>query len=251
MGQILSLPFRLIDTTLTFYRGLFHYWCGAGRHQPYTAEGSFAPLRATKEDDEHTKLFKQHARIHLFSLASNYYLYHKPHYRKSSYKIDLMDNLRNVAVPGTGIPLSLFVWNRWLALGYLVVLYPPICAVAAWHHAWWCSSKSAGTTTTTTIDQEYATRLLAPDDWFSYWRLNCNVVGLHAFLHDMPEDYEMENKWTFLQQGVARGVPVSPFLKSPAIVVKHRNEEGGMGIFFYKNALEGGDWIIQERIQNR
>ena len=74
---------------------------------------------------------------------------------------------------------------------------------------------------------------------------------MHALLNDMPQDYEMENKWTFLVEGKKRGVPVSPYLESPeAIVVKHRNEEGGMGIFFYKNAVHGGDWIIQERIGN-
>jgi hypothetical protein len=100
------------------------------------------------------------------------------------------------------------------------------------------------------ISKEYAIRLLAPDDWFSYWRLNCNVVGLHALLNDMPEGYEMENKWTFLEEGAKIGVPVSPFLKTPGIVVKHRNEEGGMGIYFYKNAVAGGDWIIQETISN-
>ena len=49
------------------------------------------------------------------------------------------------------------------------------------------------------------------------------------------------------------GVPVSPFLdtsQAKDLVIKHRNEEGGMGIFFYKNATEGGNWIIQERIHN-
>ena len=29
------------------------------------------------------------------------------------------------------------------------------------------------------------------------------------------------------------------------VVVKNKNIEGGMGIFFYKNAVHGGDWIIQ------
>lgn len=76
------------------------------------------------------------------------------------------------------------------------------------------------------------------------------MVGLHAALHDTPPDYDMENKWTFLQEGEARNVPVSPFLKTPALVVKHRNEEGGLGIYFYKNATEGGDWILQERLHN-
>jgi hypothetical protein len=102
----------------------------------------------------------------------------------------------------------------------------------------------------TSVSEEYATRLLAPDDWFSYWRLNCRIVGLHSLLNEMPPGYEMENKWTFLQEGTKRGVPVSPYLKMPGLVVKHRNEEGGMGIYFYKNATDGGDWIIQERIQN-
>jgi hypothetical protein len=36
---------------------------------------------------------------------------------------------------------------------------------------------------------------------------------------------------------------VSPFLDMPSLVIKDKNEEGGMGIFFYKNALHGGDWV--------
>lgn len=66
----------------------------------------------------------------------------------------------------------------------------------------------------------------------------------------MPIGYEMENKWVFLEEGAKRNVPISPFLTAPGIVVKHRNEEGGMGIHFYKNAVSGGDWIIQETISN-
>lgn len=38
--------------------------------------------------------------------------------------------------------------------------------------------------------------------------------------------------------------------QADAIVVKNKNEEGGLGIYFYKNALAGGDWIIQERLDN-
>ena len=245
MGQVISLPFRLLGHTRTFYRGFLHYWCGQGRHSSYElgTKSTFAPLRPAAGDTEKQKLFKQNARIHLYSLASNFYLYHKPHYRKGSYKSDLVDNLRNVAIPGTGVPLSIFARSKWLGLGFLMTTYPAVSLVASFHE--WLRTRGKSS-----ISEEYATRLLAPDDWFSYWRLNCNIVGLHALLNDMPVDYEMENKWTFLKHGVERKVPVSPFLKAPAIVVKHRNEEGGMGIFFYKNAVEGGDWIIQERIEN-
>ena len=60
----------------------------------------------------------------------------------------------------------------------------------------------------------------------------------------------MENKWTFLERGKELGVPISPYLNMPSLVIKHRNEEGGMGIHFFSNATAGGDWIIQERIDN-
>jgi hypothetical protein len=246
MGQVLSLPFKLLDYTNTYCSGFFHYWIGQGRYSPYktaAADSTFRPLRPKKGDSEDTLLFKQHARIHLYSLASNFYLYNKPHYRKGSYRDDMVDNLRNVAIPGTGAPLSFIAWNRWLSLGFLTTVYPAVSLVASIHN--WVRSGFKES-----ISQEYATRLLAPDDWFNYWRLNCNVVGLHSLLNDMPVDYTMENKWTFLEAGAKRGVPISPFLETPGIVVKHRNEEGGLGIYFYKNATAGGDWIIQERIQN-
>lgn len=148
-----------------------------------------------------------------------------------------------MAIPGTGIPLSYFVWNKLLAFGFVCTASPAASIVASLHL--WLKTRFASS-----ISEEYAVRLLAPDDWFSYWRLNCRVAGLHALLNDNPVGYEMENKWTFLEEGSKRGVPISPYLDTPAIVVKHRNEEGGMGIYFYKNATEGGDWIIQERIQN-
>ena len=170
-------------------------------------------------------------------------MYHRPHYRKPSYKQDLMDNLSNVAIPGTGISLKYFVWNRLLALGYVLGAYPAVSLIAAFHL--WLKTRFASS-----ITQEYAVRLLAPDDWFSYWRMNSRIAGLHALLNDVPKGYEMENKWTFLEKGNERNVPISPYLKCDGIVVKHRNEEGGMGIHFYKNATVGGDWIIQERIYN-
>ncbi|GKY93462.1 hypothetical protein MPSEU_000313700 [Mayamaea pseudoterrestris] len=194
------------------------------------------------------KLFKQHVRIHLYTLTANFYLYDKPHYRKGTYRDDLLDNLRNVAIPGTGFPLSLVASNRYLAAGCLLTCYPVIALMASVHKKLTCKDVS--------LVKEYSIRLLAPDDWFTYWRLNCVMVGLHSYLNtdpvtkNMPVDYQMENKWTFLETGLERGVPVSPYMKTPGIVVKHRNEEGGLGIYFYKNATDGGDWIIQERLQN-
>lgn len=243
MGQAISLPFKLLQHTRTYVSGFLHFLCGKGRTAPYD-KASFAPLAPKPSDAESTRLFKQNARIHLFGLASNFYLYNLPHYRKPSYREDLADNLRNVAIPGTGIPLSwTMARTRLLAAPVLLTCYPAVSLVASVHY--WIRTRGKSS-----ISEEYAKRLLAPDDWFNYWRLNCAVVGLHSLLHDMPEDYGVENKWTFLEKGEKLGVPVSPFLKTGGIVVKHKNEEGGMGIHFFKNAVDGGDWIIQERIDN-
>jgi len=245
MGGAISLPFKLLKTTSTFYGGLFHYLMGRGRYSPYLlgSESTFPYLKPSSSDTKEQSQFKQHARIHLYTLASSFYLFHKPHYRKGSYKEDLVDNFRNLAIPGTGIPLSLFVRSKLTALGF-VMTASPLCSLVASFHLW------IRTKFQSSIADEYATRLLAPNDWFSYWRLNCRVAGMHALLNDVPKGYDMENKWTFLKEGKELGVPISPYLDEPAIVVKHRNEEGGMGIHFYKNATDGGDWIIQKRIQN-
>lgn len=244
MGQVISLPFKLLKHTTTYYRGFLHYWIGKGRHSSYSSS-SFSPLAPKPKDTTEERQFKQHARIHLYSLASTFYLYNKPHYRKGSYRDDLMDNLRNVAVPGTGIPLHWMASSRLCALGFLTWSYPTLSLIASVHQ--WIKTRGKSS-----ISEEYATRLLAPNDWFNYWRLNCNIVGLHSLLNGeaVREDYDMENKWTFLEQGQARGVPVSPYLQTPAVVVKHRNEEGGLGIHFFRNATDGGDWIIQERLLN-
>jgi hypothetical protein len=77
------------------------------------------------------------------------------------------------------------------------------------------------------------THLLHPDDWFSFWRLNCQVVSYHSLARQTP-GYKQEDKWTFLKDGHAMGVPVSPFLELQSIVCKNKNIEGGMGIHFFK-----------------
>lgn len=151
MGQGLSI----LSYTHTYYSGLFHYIFGHGRHSPYSIENKayIKSLRTNDSDSSEEALFKQHARIHLFSLASNFYLYNKPHYRKGSYRDDLIDNLRNVAIPGTGVPLSFFVRSKVVALGFLLTAYPAVSFVASVHK--WFMTKFQ-----TSISKEYSTRLL-------------------------------------------------------------------------------------------
>jgi len=96
MGQAISLPVRVIEHTRTFYRGFLYFLWGKGRSSPYpllTASSSstgsgIRPLDPLPSDSFAKRLFKQHARIHLYSLAANFYLYKKPHYRKVRRRID-------------------------------------------------------------------------------------------------------------------------------------------------------------------
>eukprot|EP00965_Chrysotila_dentata_P259682 6213639-Pleurochrysis_carterae.AAC.2 len=106
---------------------------------------------------------------------------------------DMLKNLRNVAIPGTGIPLSMFCWHQFVATAFLVLGLPIVSLVAALFEK-----------------------------------------GLHGF-------------------GAAcetNGVPASPWLTAPKLIIKHRNEEGGLGFQVFTNATAGGDWIIQRALVN-
>jgi hypothetical protein len=180
-----------------------------------------------------------HAQTHLFSLSLIFKLWNEPHYRSGTFQHDMLKNLRNVAVPRTGMPLSVFCGNKLVALAFVLVAYPLMALVAAIHAA----TSLAG------MVEIFREQLLTPRDWFSLWRLNCRLASFHSG-KTKAAGYKMEDKFTFLLAAEAAEVPVSPFMNVGEVVVKDKNEEGGMGIYFFKNARHGGDWIIQERLQN-
>lgn len=222
VGQSKTLITALEDLC-TFYRTIFYFlWY----------EGSFADCPHFKGDTQ--------ARCHLYSLSLILYLWNRPHYRNGTFQEDMVKNLRNVAVPGTGIPLSIFCYFRVTVLWVMLVAYPLICVVAAYKAA--AGQLSA-------MPHHFVEQLLHPQDWFSYWRLNCRLASLHAH-QTRDQGYEFEDKWTFLTLGKQRGVSVTPWLKTHKLFVKHRNEEGGLGCASYSNAAHGGDWIIQECLTN-
>lgn len=41
--------------------------------------------------------------------------------------------------------------------------------------------------------QSYVEQLLCPQDWFSYWRLNCRLASYHAYVTGSP-GYVQEDK---------------------------------------------------------
>lgn len=211
-----------ISALASFYFAVIYFLCG----------GKFSSCPVLKDSPQ--------AKAQVYSLYAVLWMWDRPHYRTGSYQDDMLTNLRNVAIPGTGIPLSLLVRSKLLALLFLVVGYPLICMVAGLRK---------GGLSLQAATQAFSEQLLCPQDWFSFWRLNCVVASFHSVVN-APKGFAMEDKWTFLTEAKAAGVPISPWLDTESLVIKDKNEEGGMGIHFYKNATMGGSWIIQERLSN-
>ena len=63
---------------------------------------------------------------------------------------DLINNLRNVAIPGTGIPLSIFCVNRRVALSFIRTAYPAVSLVASLHF-WFQTGSSLRVKSTTPL----------------------------------------------------------------------------------------------------
>lgn len=172
------------------------------------------------------------AKVQVYSISLIFKMWSKPHYRSNSFQKDMQDNLKNVAVPGTGIPLHLFCYHWFLCLLFILILNPLLSFIGAIHKSWIETDNLNDFLINTSI--YYGNHLLHPNDWFSFWRLNCRLVSYHSMLLHGP-GYSMENKWTFLTHGKDLGVPVSPFYTDiESIVCKNVNIEGGMGIHFFK-----------------
>lgn len=233
--------FRYVVTLIAFMRGT------PFDQAPYFNSGS---------------LLDRQARVHVYSFALIFFLWKRPHYRHSSFQVDLINNLRDVAVPGTGISLKWFCYFKWTAQFYLVVLYPGVCFVGALNE--WFKRLHSPTEEAPyqPLSEAFREMLVAPQHWFGFWRLNCRLASFHALY--LPADkapieadecvdmggFEVENKWTFLLRCKRQDVATTPWLETPAVVCKHRNEEGGLGINFFRNACAGGDWIIQPTLSN-
>jgi hypothetical protein len=134
------------------------------------------------------------ARLQIYWLTLSLRLWSKPHYRSGTFHNDLLKNLRNVAVPKTGIPLSLVCCSRLVALPFVVLAYPMLCLVASLVRRWRDGHS---------IGRGFAEQLLHPTDWFTFWRLNCVLASYHA-LQKGDEGYEMEDKLTFLEARCAQ-----------------------------------------------
>ena len=167
-------------------------------------------------------------------------LWNAPHYRSGTWAEDCRKNLRNVALPGTGIALSYVCAYYVVAVAFLW-LGVPLAALAA------AIVRVDGQRTVppprgaprVSLGRAFVEALLAcghgGHTWFSFWRLNTALASYHA-LTTADNGYALEDKLTFLQACEREGIAVSPWLRHPRLIVKHRNEEGGLGLMKFDNA---------------
>lgn len=211
---------QALRDTMDFYRTLWYYYRGGKFGEcPYLADSPQAVVQ-------------------VYSLYLVLWMWDRDHYRAGSFQDDMLKNLRNVAIPGTGIPLILLVRFKIIAILFLLIGYPIVCLIAGLYKGGRAHGASC-----------YSEQLLRPQDWFSFWRLNCVLASYHADM-TKAKGFDQEDKWTFLTSAADADIPVSPWLDAKQLVIKDKNEEGGMGIHFYSNATHGGRWIIQERLNN-
>jgi hypothetical protein len=180
------------------------------------------------------------ARCQVYSLALVYRMWSQPHYRNGDFHEDMVKNLRNVAIPGTGIPLSMMCYFKPVAVLFLLVGYPLTAVVAA-------LNKHRGSVGKVAVG--FSEQLLFPQDWFAFWQLNCRLATHHSSVTG-ETDYEMEDKLKFLECAERNEIAVTPWMKTKKLIVKHRNEEGGLGFHAFDNCTNGGNWIIQEALDN-
>jgi hypothetical protein len=134
-----------------------------------------------------------------------------------------------VSFIGTGVPLSMFCNNKIVCLWFVFFVNPLVCLLGAMNK---CRKERLPLNTLgERCYSHYVNHLLHPDDWFSFWRLNCRLTSYQSMV-TKSRGFDFENKWTFLLEGAKAGVPVTPFIDVPEIVCKHKNIEGGDPLCF-------------------
>ena len=166
----------MIAALIEYYKTLWHFTVA---NKPYSSYFNYSSLGA---------------KVYVYSLSLMFRMWNLPHYRNKDFQTDLLKNLRNVAIPGTGIPLSWFCIHKSLVVVFLWVIYPLLSFLSALLHAYPFKAIS--------LSHAFSTQLLCPEDWFSLWQLNCRIASFHALLTH-SSSYQIENKWEFLQQGAA------------------------------------------------
>merc|ERR1712203_455037 len=99
---------------------------------------------------------------------------------------DILANYKNVAIPGTGLPLSIPARFQIFAAFFMIFVYPILCFFAGFHNALRLQDDRS-TPFATRWARAYHQQLLEPQDWFSFWRINSRLAGWHAYVTSTPQ----------------------------------------------------------------
>ena len=189
----------LVDTQ-SYWRAMLHFFRGG----------------AYDVDDRALINLSVPGRVHCFARALHAMMWATPHYRCASWREDMRNNLKNVVLPGVGVPLSVLCFSRAAATAFLVLGIPTYSLAAALFNAprdsfdSWPTFVGAARAKIKVTLHLYRKYLLEPSDWFSIWRLNCSLAALHAYI-TADVGYQMEDKWVFLKEATQAGIPVTPW----------------------------------------
>ena len=85
-------------------------------------------------------------------------MFERPHYRSGTFQNDCVKNLRDVALPGSGVPLSVIAKSKILTVLFLVFMYPMIAFISAVNA---CLQKDSSRS----VGSYYIEQLVNPQDW--------------------------------------------------------------------------------------
>merc|ERR1712060_51945 len=197
--------------------GTLRYWAAVAKGSDVEVFGSAAGADERKEaDGDEQGMALRRARLQTWQVRLVFQLWDAKHYRCESFAQDLRDNLRNLALPGTVLPLSLWVSFKWTAWVFALVVNPLACLISAFA-VLVCDKEVRDPLNNLpaflkALSVAYQKQLLTPEDWFSLWRLNCAVTALHdsTLKEKVKADYDMESKWDFLVRAAEKKVACSP-----------------------------------------
>ena len=269
----ISSTFRALYRIYLYYRCLWCIFWNNGTHEEYdklrelcgaprvSFWSKYEKVSATMTEEEMQALLSA---IYFHTIGLTFKLWDVPHYRAEHLQEDLINNFSNVAIPGTGIPISLLCYHKLILWAYFVFVHPFLTIVAAYN-----ISSSPSHANNRDMIEIFGDELVAPGHWFLYWRINSTLVAAHYTENISSSDskvreaissqYQYENKWKLIELGTKlretktfSNIKLTPVFgeEMPEIVCKHKNIEGGMGVYIFKNAINGGDWILQERLHN-
>ena len=107
------------------------------------------------------------ARVHCLGRVLHVDMWRQPHYRCASWREDMRNNLRNVALPGTGVPLSVLCVSRSAVAAFVVAGRPASALAAALWEALCSPCAGSGRSRLLAALQLYRKHLLAPSDWYA------------------------------------------------------------------------------------